>query len=158
MRTSRAILNEAGTTFVEMAVVVTVLGLLAVAVVPIAGTYLQDTKARAGAEQVAGAFRQARTNALATAATYTVLIGSTTITTACTDDVPAGNRCPPNRAPNRTEDIIGDVTLTPSASPFLLGPTGGATLGNVQVHHATSQWEVQINLIGGVKLCTPSCT
>lgn len=157
MRPSRAILNEAGTTFVEMAVVVTVLGLLAVAVIPIAGTVLQDTKARAGAEQVAGAFRQARTNALAAAAAYTVTINSTQIVTACTDDVPAGNRCPANRAPNRTEDIIGGVTLTPSASPFLLGPTGGATLGTVQVQQGTTQWEVQINLIGGVKLCTPSC-
>jgi Tfp pilus assembly protein FimT len=149
--------DESGVTLVEVFVVVTILGLLSIAVLPFVGTFLQDSKAKGAAQQAAGALRQARQNALSTAATYTVVFGSTTITTACTDDVPVGNRCPTNRPADRVEDMIAEATMSASVSPFLLGPTGGATLGTVQVTYAGSQWEVAINQIGGVRLCTPTC-
>jgi Tfp pilus assembly protein FimT len=150
--------DESGVTLIEVFVVVSILGLLALTVLPFVGTFLQDTKAKGAAQQVASALRQARQNALSAAATYTVVITPSQITTACTNDVPLGNVCPPNRPADKVEDIMADATMSASASPFMMGPTGGTTpTGTVQVNYAGTQWTVSINQIGGVKLCTPTC-
>jgi hypothetical protein len=48
--------------------------------------------------------------------------------------------------------------MSPSVSPFMLGPTGGSTLGTVDVSYAGSQWQISLNQIGGVRVCTPTCS
>jgi type II secretory pathway pseudopilin PulG len=150
--------NESGVTLIEVFVVVSIVAMVSIAVLPFVGTFLQDTKAKAAAQQAAGALRQARQNALTAAATYTVTFGTATITTTCVDDVPLGNRCPTNRPPDRVEDILANATMSASASPFMLGPLGGSTpAGTVQVSYGGTLWEVAINQIGGVRLCTPQC-
>lgn len=156
-RAGRAVMrNESGVTLTEMFVVVSIVAMVSLAVLPFVGTFLQDTKAKAAAQQAAGALRQARQNALTSAATYTVTFGTSTITTTCVDDVPLGNRCPANRPPDRAEDIVAAATM--SSASFMLGPLGGATpAGTVQVSYGGTQWEVAINQIGGVRLCTPQC-
>ncbi|HSE95100.1 MAG TPA: prepilin-type N-terminal cleavage/methylation domain-containing protein [Methylomirabilota bacterium] len=148
--------NESGVTLIEMFVVVSIIAMASIVVLPFVGTFLGDTKAKAAAQQVASAVRQARQNALTAAATYTVTFGTTTITTTCVDDVPLGNRCPANRPPDRVEDIVTAATM--SSASFMLGPLGGATpAGTVQVTYGTTQWEIAVNQIGGVRLCTPQC-
>ena len=154
--------NESGVTLVEVFVVVSIVAMVSLAVLPFVGTFLQDTKAKAAAQQAAGALRQARQNALTAAATYTVTFGTAPCPLASAaprvDDVPLGNRCPTNRPPDRVDDILANATMSASASPFMLGPLGGSTpAGTVQVSYGGTLWEVAINQIGGVRLCTPQC-
>ena len=111
-------LNQAGVTLTEVMVVISIVGLLAVAAMPFVGSAIGDSKARGGAEHVMSAFRTARQNAVSAAATYRVTIAAGTIYVTCTNNAPIGNVCPTNRAPDWTTQIADGVVLTPSATPF----------------------------------------
>ena len=94
---------EAGVTLTELVVVATVIIIFAASSLPFLGSLIPDFKTRGGAEQVVEALRTARQNAIATTATYRVIINATTIQIICTDGTPVGNECPANRPPDSTE-------------------------------------------------------
>jgi type II secretory pathway pseudopilin PulG len=139
-------------------VVAFVVGTLAVSVLPLVGSAIGDSKARGAAEQVMSAFRTARQDAVSAAATYQVSITSGLISVTCVNNTPLGNVCPANRAPDWTREVAEGVSLTPSATPFLMNPTGGATAGTVNVTYGTvTPWQVAVNLTGRVKACLSVC-
>jgi prepilin-type N-terminal cleavage/methylation domain-containing protein len=152
-------LNQAGVTLTEAMVVVSIVGLLAVAALPFVGSAIGDSKARGGAEQVMSAFRTARQNAVSAAATYRVSIAAGTIYVTCTNNSPLGNVCPTNRAPDWSMEIAEGIVLTPSATPFEFGPSGSATAGTVAVAYGSvTPWQVAVNITGRVRACLSVCS
>src|SRR5262249_56933706 len=91
--------SQAGLTITEVVVVLSIIGLLAAATLPMVGTAMGDAKLRQVAEQVGGAARRARQAALASAATYQFTMGGTTVGASCITDSPVGNICPASRTP-----------------------------------------------------------
>lgn len=151
--------NEAGVTLVETMVIVTIMGLVAVSVMPKVGTAIADSAMRGAVEQVGSAFRMARQNALSTAATYQVTVTPTTIAVSCTTNIPLGNICPASRPPDRIETVKSGVGLTPSVGIFNFGPTGVATVGTVNIAYGSiTPWQVALNAAGRVRACLSVCT
>jgi Tfp pilus assembly protein FimT len=143
----------------EVLVVVAILSATALTVYPVVGNAVVDSRTRAGAEQVASALRLARQYAISTAATYQVTVAGSTIQITCTDGVPAGNVCPDNRPPDRTEPVGSGALLSPSTSPISFAPSGAATAATVAVEYGdAASWEVAVNVPGRVRTCTPSCS
>jgi prepilin-type N-terminal cleavage/methylation domain-containing protein len=152
-------LNQAGVTLTEAMVVVSIVGLLAVAALPFVGSAIGDSKARGAAEHVMSAFRTARQNAVSAAATYQVTILAGVISVTCTNNNPIGNVCPANRAPDWSTQIAEGVVLTPSATPFQFTPTGGATAGTVAVAYGSvTPWQVAVNITGRVRAGLSVCS
>ncbi len=146
--------REAGFLWIEMVVVVAIMGITAAAVIPIIGTVLSDSKARGAAEQVVGALRLARQNSISTAATYQVTFTGSTIQISCL------NNCPANRPPDTTEPVATGATLVWTANPIGFTPTGTATqAGIVTVSYAdATNRQISVNLPGMVRLCPSTCS
>ena len=113
--------QQAGVTLTELVVVATVIILFAASSLPFLGSIIPDLKTRGGAEQVVEALRAARQSAIATTATYRVIVSATSIQIICTDGTPAGNSCPANRPPDTTEAVMEGATL--AATPVRCAST-----------------------------------
>jgi type II secretory pathway pseudopilin PulG len=150
--------NEEGVTLVEMFVVVAVLLLLAAGTLPLVGSAVGDARVRGAAEQVGSAARRARQAALAAAATYQFTLNGTTVALVCIAGTPPGNVCPPNRVPDSTEPMSGDVVIAPVPLTLNFDATGGATPATFTISHGSStNYQVAVNSAGRVRVCTPSC-
>lgn len=144
-------------TLIELVVVVSIIIILAASGLPFLGSIVQELTTRGAAEQVVEALRSARHNAIATTATYRVIFSSVQIQIVCTDGVPAGNTCPPNRPPDVTEPVVGGATLAATPSEMRFDPKGAATTGagNVIVAYpGGTSWRVEVNTPGRVRACT----
>ncbi len=146
-------IREAGYTVIEFVTVMAIMAIMALAISPVIGSSLSDSKTRGAAEQVAGALRLARENAIATAATYRVTLDFRTIAMACTND------CPAIRPPDRSEPVATGATLTPPDNPINFSPKGAASPGGtvtVRYQDATV-WVVTVTPNGRVRTCKSSC-
>lgn len=158
MPTTRARRREAGVTSVELSVAMALSALMALAVVPVVGSALGDSKARVAAEQVVATFRMARQNAVSSGATYQVTLGLETLHIACVSGNPAGNVCPTQRPPDTSQSLIPGPHVTPSVNPFNFSPTGAASAGTVQVSQPdAASWAVSLSAAGRVRSCSPVC-
>ncbi len=146
-------IRKAGYTVIELVTVVAIMAIMALAFSPVIGASLSDSKARGAAEQVAGALRLARENAIATAATYRVTLGSRMIAMACAND------CPAIRPPDTTEPVATGATLIPPDNPISFSPRGAASpAGTVTVtYQDATVWVVTVTPNGRVRMCKSSC-
>jgi Tfp pilus assembly protein FimT len=150
--------SEDGVTLVEMFVIVSILGLLAAATLPLVGSAVGDARVRGAAEQVGSAARRARQAALSAATTYQFTLSGSTVGLACIVDTPPGNICPASRVPDYTEPISGDVAVSPTPLTLIFDAGGGATPATFTVSHGSSpNYQVAVNSAGRVRVCTPSC-
>ncbi len=150
--------SQDGVTLVEMFVIVSIIGLLAAATLPLVGSAVGDARVRGAAEQVGSAARRARQAALAAATTYRFTLNGTTVALACIVDTPPGNVCPANRVPDYTEPMSGDVAISPVPLTLTFDATGGASPATFTISHGSSpNYQVAVNAAGRVRVCTPSC-
>lgn len=145
--------REAGFSWTEMMVVVAIMGITAVAVLPVVGTAVSDSKAQAAGEQVLATLRLARQNAISAAGTYQVTFTADTMAVACTANCPATSL-------DFTEPLAPGTTLATTANPISFTPTGTATAaGTVTVSYpAATDWQVVVNLPGTVRMCKSTCS
>ncbi len=138
---------------IELVTAVAIIAIMALAISPVIGASLSDSKARGAAEQVASTLRLAREHAIATAATYRVTLGSRTIAMACTND------CPAIRPPDRSELVATGATLIPPDNPINFSPRGAASpAGTVTVRYQDATvWIVTVTPNGRVRTCKSSC-
>jgi Tfp pilus assembly protein FimT len=151
--------RESGVTLTELVVVASVIILFAASSLPFLGSLIPDFKTRGGAEQVVEALRTARQNAIATTATYRVIITATAIQIICTDGTPVGNECPPNRPPDSTEQVIDGATLsgTPGEMQFDAKGTTATGGGFVTITYPSAPpWRVEVTIPGRVRACQSS--
>ena len=143
----------AGYTVIELVTILAIIAITALAISPVIGASLSDSKARGAAEQVAGALRLARANAIATAATYRVTLSPGTIAIACAND------CPASRPPDTTEPVATGATLIPPDNPINFSPKGAASpAGTVTVRYQDATvWIVTVTPNGRVRTCKSSC-
>jgi len=130
-----------------------IIAIMALAISPVIGSSLSDSKARGAAEQVAGALRLARENAIATAATYRVTLGSGTIAIACAND------CPAIRPPDTTEPVATGATLIPPDNPINFSSKGAASPAATIIvkYQDATDWVVTVTPNGRVRTCKSSC-
>src|SRR5262249_40285574 len=150
--------GQEGLTITEVVVVISIIGLLAAATLPMVGTAIGDAKVRQVAEQIGGAARRARQAALASAATYQFTMGGTTVGASCITDSPVGNICPASRTPDYTETIPTDVTVSPSPITLPFDPSGSTVASTFTVTSGSSNYQVTVNSAGRVRICTPICS
>lgn len=153
MGTKCRMTREAGFTVIELVTVVAIIAVMALAMTPLIGGLLSDSKTQGAARQVAAALRLAREHAIATAAPYRVALTSHTISIACASD------CPPARPPDTTEPVATGATLTPPDNPISFSPRGAASpAGTVIVKHQDAvDWVVTVTPNGRVRACKSSC-
>ena len=143
-------------TLTELVVVATVIIIFAASSLPFLGSLIPDFKTRGGAEQVVEALRTARQNAIATTATYRVIIAATTIQTICTNGTPVGNECPANRPPDTTDTVVQGATLaaTPGEMRFDAKGTTTTGFGFVTITYPSGPpWRVEVTVPGRVRAC-----
>lgn len=153
--------DESGVTLTELAVVLTIMVIVAASAVPFLGSTLSDNRTRGAAEQVTETLRTARQYAVATTATYRVIFTSTQIQLTCTDGTPAGNVCAPNRPPDITETFLNGATVASTPAEIRFNQMGATTtgVGTVNITYSGgANWQVAVNVAGRVKACTPSCS
>ena len=155
--TGRSIVRgEAGVTLTELVVVATVIIIFAASALPFLGSLIPDFKTRGGAEQVVEAFRTARQNAIATTATYRVIVSATAIQIICTDGTPLGNQCPANRPPDSTESVVEGATLAATPAEMRFDAKGTTTTGTGFVtitYPSGPPWRVEVTVPGRVRAC-----
>jgi Tfp pilus assembly protein FimT len=143
-------------TLTELVVVASVIILFAASSLPFLGSIIPDLKSRGAAQQVVEALRTARQNAIATTATYRVIISSSSIQIVCTPGTPVGNTCPANRPPDSTESVIDGATLaaTPNEMQFDARGTTLTGSGSVAITYPTAPpWRVEVTIPGRVLAC-----
>ena len=145
--------DQAGVSVVELVIVAAIAGIMALAVAPVIGAALSDSKTRGAAEQVAGALRLARERAISTATTYSVSFTSDAISIACVDN------CPSPRPPDTTEPAVTGASLSSNVSRILFTERGAASpAGTVTVtYQGATSWIVTVTPIGRVRMCKGSC-
>jgi Tfp pilus assembly protein FimT len=154
--------QESGVTLTELVVVASVITIFAASSLPFLGSIIPDLKTRGAAEQVVEVLRTARQNAIATTATYRVIISASSIQVICTDNTPTGNLCPANRPPDSTEAVIGGATLAATPAEMQFDPKGSAATGTGRVDITYSggpAWRVDVSTPGRVVACvgTAAC-
>jgi Tfp pilus assembly protein FimT len=147
--------RQAGMTVVELLIDVSVLATIGLIAVATMGNYFEHGRARTAAEQVAGAFQQARQYAIANAATYTVTLTGATVAVTCTTGCPLS---PPPPSEPATPIVNGATTSVPSPA-ITFDSLGAATAGTVTVTYpGATQWQVRVTEAGRVRACSPTCT
>jgi Tfp pilus assembly protein FimT len=151
----------AGVTAVEVVVVLAILAVTAAGAVLVGGDLLRSARTRGAAQQIEGALRVARQNAIASVSTYRVLIVAgppAHISTDCVDDPVLTTDCPANRPPRAEEDIIHETSISPVPATIDFTRAGAATPITLTVTYPDATvWQVDVNAAGRVRACAPSC-
>jgi prepilin-type N-terminal cleavage/methylation domain-containing protein len=153
--------GQSGVTLTEMFVVLAVIGILTAASLPLIQAVVPGFKSRGAAEQVVELLRTARQNAIATTAVYRVVFSPTVIQTICTDGVPSGNVCPPNRPPDTAEAVLEGATVSAAPGEMRFDPKGAAITGSGTVtvsYPGGASWQVVVSPPGRVRACEGSCS
>jgi Tfp pilus assembly protein FimT len=148
--------QQAGVTLTELVVVASVIILFAASSLPFLGSLIPDMKSRGAAQQVVEALRTARQNAIATTATYRVIISASAIQTLCTVGTPAGNTCPANRPPDSNEPVIDGATLAATPAEMQFDAKGSTVTGSGFVtvtYPSAPPWRVEVTIPGRVRAC-----
>jgi Tfp pilus assembly protein FimT len=145
--------QQAGMTVVELCVDVSLIAILSLSAIMLTSHFLESGRVRTAAEQVTGAFQQARQYAIANAATYTVTLTGTTVAVACTTG------CPPSAPSEPTTPITGGATTSVPGSAITFNSMGTATAGTVTITYpGATSWQVRVTAAGRVRACSPTCT
>ncbi len=138
---------------IELVTVLAVIAITVLAISPVIGTSLSDSKTRGAALQVAGALRLARHHAISSAATYRVTLTPTSFSITCIND------CPATRPPDTVEPVATGATLSSSAHRISFSPRGAAVpAGTITISYpGAASWDVVVNLPGRVRTCKRPC-
>jgi Tfp pilus assembly protein FimT len=115
--------REAGKFGVELAIVLMIIGIVAVFIIPQVADVLEVNRNKGAAEQVASLMRLARQYAISTGVQYDVRLTPTTVQVACTTGV-AG--CPGTLPTEPLTTVIHDATLVSADGTTLDGSSANA--------------------------------
>jgi prepilin-type N-terminal cleavage/methylation domain-containing protein len=151
-------LNSAGFSLAEMAVVLAVIGVLAALGTPLALSYLQNAKVKAGAQELAtviGAGRQlaiARNVNVCVSLTGTSAVYRTGVSAAC-----AGGALyvGPGTRQDGTVPLANDMLITATTANVVFSPLGAAlTAGTYTVHNpqGANDQQVVVSAAGRIRI------
>lgn len=139
-------------TVVELCVDVSLIAILSLSAIMMTSHYLESGRVRTAAQQVAGAFQQARQYAIANAATYTVTLTANSVAVACLTG------CPPSAPAEPATPITGGATTSVPGSAITFNSMGAATAGTVTLSYpGAPSWQVRVTAAGRVQACSPTC-
>jgi prepilin-type N-terminal cleavage/methylation domain-containing protein len=157
--------SERGITLVELVVVLVILGMVGAAIYPLLGNLLDLTGAKGASEEVAGAIRLARQNAITRGQNFCVQFTGTSDTTFEIKTASDDNTCDGAPAPGVVYPARGIghqlAVVTPPNRAIVFNPVGNARnfggptqLDLVVGKDATScpRMNVRVTLYGGVQV------
>lgn len=163
--------SQAGVTLVELAVVLVIITLLAVALFPSLGNVLQVSEAKGAAEQVAGAIRLARQYAVTRGTNHCVAFGGTPNTAFTIREATSDTSCDGTVIQPATTIGHGLAVILPTDLSIVFDPIGNVrnfppgnpsvTLvvdSNPTACPAATPMNVLVTLYGGVRVSGGTCS